>query len=320
MDFSPTGTSQFWMAQWIEILAFCSVDLFAILSGYLGVNSKKKSSKRAIELLSISFLYCVLITFIFLIIYPEKMDLKNIAIGLFPFLKRRYWYLYCYIPLAILQPYINFFIASLSLKQHRRIISIILLMFSVVPSVIKRDTMGLNDGYSFMWLFICYFIGAYIKRQEKENEHNSIKWGFLYLFLSIVLLSGNYFVYIIRGAYISYFVSYTSPIVLLMAICLLLFFKNMRFKKTKHKVIETLSILSFDIYLLHCHVLIFDIPWNNAFTWVSSLNAIFMPFVIIGIAVIVAVACLIPAYIRNALYKRFSFPRVVGFVDKLLYE
>lgn len=322
IDASLIGTGTYWMAQWIEILAYCSVDLFALLSGYLGITSPKRSSNRALELLSISVIYCILITFVFMLLFQEQMNVKNVIVGLFPFVKRRYWYLYCYVPVAIFQPFINSFINGLSLKQHRRISLVILLLFSVIPSVIKKDTMGLTDGYSFMWLLICYFIGAYIRKQEneKKKKHHSLRWGILYLFLSTVLLYGNYLAYRKLGTYIDYLVSYISPFVLLMAICLLLCFKNLRFKKERHRIIETLSILSFDVYLLHCHVLIYDIPWSNAFAWISSLNVIIIPFVIIGVALIVAFVCLIPAYIRYKLFKRIPFSRIAKPLDNYLYS
>ena len=244
IDASPIGTETFWVVQWVEILAFCSVDLFALLSGYLGITSQEKSSKRAIELLSISVLYCTVISLGFLVFYPDHMNLKSFVIGLFPILKNRYWYLYCYIPLAILQPYINSFIRNLSLRQHIKLILFLVITFSIVPSFIAKDTMGLNYGYSFMWLFICYFIGAYIKRQENERKRYSLRWGLLYLVLSLVLLSGNYLVFSIASKYVNYFVSYISPFVLLMAISLLVCFKNMEFKSPNHKVLEIFSILS----------------------------------------------------------------------------
>lgn len=310
------------MAQWTEILAYCSVDLFALLSGYLGITSSKRSSSRALELLSISVLYSIFITVVFLGLFQEQMNAKNVIVGLFPFVKRRYWYLYCYIPVAMFQPFINSFIKELSLKQHKRISIVILLLFSVIPSVIKKDTMGLTDGYSFMWLLICYFIGAYIRRQENERtkEHYSLRWGIFYLILSTFLLCGNFLAYRMLGTYVDYFVSYISPFVLLMAISLLACFKNIRFKKERHPIIETLSILSFDIYLLHCHVLIYDMPWHNAFAWISGFNVVLIPFVIIGVALIVALVCLIPAYIRYKLFKRIPFSKLAKPLDNYLYS
>lgn len=43
------GSTKYWGIWWVEIIAFCSVDLFAILSGYLGINSRKKVSTESLN-------------------------------------------------------------------------------------------------------------------------------------------------------------------------------------------------------------------------------------------------------------------------------
>ena len=51
-DFNSAG---YWSSWWIEICAYCSVDLFALLSGWLGIYKKKHSVFRAAELLAVVF-------------------------------------------------------------------------------------------------------------------------------------------------------------------------------------------------------------------------------------------------------------------------
>ena len=106
-------------AYWVEVLAYTSVDIFGILSGYLGIHKKNVSSFRAIELAAIVFIYCMLVTVFMKCIFPQNFEsLRDIAIGLFPQIEGRYWYITCYIPIAILQPFINKAILCFSEKEH----------------------------------------------------------------------------------------------------------------------------------------------------------------------------------------------------------
>ena len=319
LNSSPLGSTRWAATYWVEILAFCSVNLFGVLSGYLGIYSKKKTSARAIELLSISILYCCLLTLAFLFI-NSQMGIKDIISGLMPFAKKRYWFLYCYLPISLLQPYINDFINRIEVKQLQKILGYIVIFFLFIPSFVRKDTLGLADGFSFSWLLICYMVGALIRRKENDFlNHRSAIWFGVYFVSSFVLLAGNVFIIKVMGKCANYFVSYTSPIVLLMAVALLIGFKNLKFKSGNHRILTMLSILSFDVYLLHCHTLIYDGPWRNAFEWVGGYSFWIIPLVIVGVAISVGVACLIPAYIRHLAYKKISFKPIVDKVDKLLY-
>ena len=58
------NSTNYWIAWWVEICAYCSVDLFAILSGWLGIYKKKHSIFRAIELLAVVLFCSIIITVI----------------------------------------------------------------------------------------------------------------------------------------------------------------------------------------------------------------------------------------------------------------
>ena len=320
LNAASIGTAQ-WIAVYLtEILAYCSVDLFGLISGYLGIYSNKKSFLRAIELLSISMLYCILITIAFICIFPKKMGLSNIVVGLVPFVKGKYWYLYCYLPIAVFQPYVNDFVNRLEVKQLEKMVAVITLFFSFIPTLIRSDNFGLNNGYSVMWLLICYIIGALIRRKEDSYPHHKSVICFGAFFVSaIVLLLGNCFIIKVTGKCIDYFVLYTSPIVLFMAASLLIGFKNLKFKSENYRFLPMLSMLSFDVYLLHCHILIINILWLDAFKWIGNYSAVFIPFLIMGIAMCIGILCLVPAYVRYLVYKKVSFKSIADKVDSWLY-
>ena len=99
-------TAGYWASEWLFICAVCSVDVFAIMSGYLGLNKKASSLYRALELISVVLFFSVLSTSFFAIFYPEKvLNIKSIIVGLFPPMADRYWYIMNFIPILIMQPF-----------------------------------------------------------------------------------------------------------------------------------------------------------------------------------------------------------------------
>ena len=159
------NSGNYWISQWVEICAYCSVDLFALLSGWLGLYKSKQSIYRTLELLGIVLFYSIVITIIFILVAPNVFGgIKDIVKSILPMLVGRYWYITCYIPLAIFQPFINQMILSLSQKRHGILCILSVILFSVITTFIGYDFFALKEGYSFIQLVICYTIGAYLRR------------------------------------------------------------------------------------------------------------------------------------------------------------
>ena len=84
------------------------------------------------------------------------------------------------------------------------------------------DLFRFKTGYSFVWLLCLYIIGAYIKRVALLKDTSKIKLMAIFVVGSIVLLIGNALVKAVIHRNLNYFVSYISPVTLLMSSCLLL--------------------------------------------------------------------------------------------------
>lgn len=111
------STINYWLIEILYIISRCSVDIFAIISGCVGIYKKRRSSYRFIELILIVFIYSIIITGIFIVTnLGGKLSFIDIIKGLVPGFFGRYWYITCFIPILILQPYINKMILSLDKK------------------------------------------------------------------------------------------------------------------------------------------------------------------------------------------------------------
>ena len=315
----------YWTAFWVEILAYTSVDIFGLMSGYLGIYKKKTSCVRILELICIVFFYCVCITVVFKIAFPEMViGIKGLLKGVFPQIVGRYWYITCYIPIGIFQPYINKAILSLSEKEHLRLSILIIAVFGLLQSFVIVDLFTFKQGYSFVWLLCLYIVGAYIKRVDLFRSANKIKQKSMAILLagSVVLLVGNIFVDFVIHKNISYFVSYISPIILLMSICIIFLFRNTEIKSFS-KIIATLSMVTFDVYLLHCHILIYDNFITDHVCWIADMNIAVIPFVIVACGIVILLVASIIGVVRSYIFKITKLNDLIKKVsvklDKLLY-
>jgi hypothetical protein len=84
----------------------------------------------------------------------------------------------------------------------------------------------------------------------------------------------------------NYLIKYTSPTILLCAVFLLLFFKDIKYNKLAIRFIRFFAPLSFGVYLLHEEPLIRDNFIREKFYWYAEFN----PIVLIIAVVLTAIA------------------------------
>ena len=320
------GTPQYAVVWWVEICSYTSVDLFALLSGWLGIYKTKSSVFRVFELMATVFFYSVLITIGFGTARPDLMGgLKDVITGIVPALAGRYWYITCYIPLAVLQPYLNRMLLSLSLKQHKMLAALFAFLFSLIPSLASEDFFALSNGYSTFWLIIAYVIGACLKRMDTEKRID-LPLGLClcgFVGASVALLLGDLLLGRIAGRNIAYFVAYTSPVTLLMGILCLLALKNVPVRKFQSGF-ASLAGKAFDVYIIHCHILIFDYVMKDRFTFIiEEFPLPMIPIAVVCLSILIYLALCIAGALREFLFKKLCIVRalkwVAGRVDNIIY-
>ena len=149
-------------AAWLlEIAAFCAVNCYAAISGYVGIKSKFKYSNIIHLWLSV-FFYTGLITLFFGIVYPDLVGKEQIFAAFFPVMKSQYWYFTAYFCMFFFTPLMNAAVNSLPRKQMRAIVVALVTIFSVLPIVFKLNIFGnavgdvfwTSGGYNAVWLSV----------------------------------------------------------------------------------------------------------------------------------------------------------------------
>ena len=170
------GGAAYWVAWILEIVALCSVNVFAMMSGYLGWEKTDPKTRRLVDLLFTVLFECIVITAVFLVLKPAVFtNWKDILFALLPPMNGRLWYITCFVPLFLFQPLINRVLLGLTEKQERNVCIISTVLLGCIPSLIKVDLFHVNNGYSFLWLVVCYSLGHYVRRVEQKIN---LKHGF----------------------------------------------------------------------------------------------------------------------------------------------
>ena len=294
---------------WLEICAYSSVDLFALLSGWLGIEKKRYSCYRVIELIAVVAIYCVAVTAIFFVADASVFEnAKDVIKSLVPSLAGRYWYITCYIPLGFLQPFINKMLLSLSVQNHGKLCTACVVLFSLLPSITNIDLFAFANGYSFGWLVVCYTIGAYLKRDRNEKCQIGRRKGTyvaIFAICSVILTAGQTAYNAVFHEDTQYMISYCSPFILLMSIALIQFAAQTEVK-TGRNLFARLSSVAFDVYVIHCHILIYDRVICDHFQWIPNLPVLLIPITVVCLVAVLYIALGIIGMCRCALFEKLQ--------------
>ena len=180
----------------LKVAVYGCVDLFALISGFVCINSKW-ASKRFLKLwFCVVFWGVVLLLVlkyvpsffdflksIFNVFIPKlKESFGEYTVGATEFLSniftigtKQYWYFNMYTLLILFMPILNAGIKKLN-KKHMAMISLgFFILASVYKTICDRDLFALSGGYSAMWLIMLYFIGA-TARKYYDSGFTIKKW------------------------------------------------------------------------------------------------------------------------------------------------
>lgn len=147
------------------IVGICNIGVscFCLLSGYFGIKfSVKKLIKMEMMMIMLSLVETAALCFVF----PEEMQgtvlLEQFAKSLFPFVSRKYWFYSCYLCIFIFSDFIEKFIFVLKKQEMKRLVLLLLLVFSVFPTMFYFEIMQ-DAGKGLMQMFMLYLLGRYIR-------------------------------------------------------------------------------------------------------------------------------------------------------------
>ena len=278
------GSMTYWTAWFWEIAAYCAVNCFAIISGFVMAGRKVKPHKLLSLWLQV-FLYSICITQLVVMLKPGTLTRWDRLASFFPVLGNQYWYFTAYVMMFLLLPVLEPGIAVLSKKQHGMLLVSLLGIAAgtrFLESCIFYGNPALTgdpyfrNGYSFVWLTVLYLLGSFMhKYVRKEKIHVSAVLG---VYLGCVFLTWfwkfSMETIFHKPEYSELWVSYLSPTIVGAAISLfLLFWKFEIHNSWLTKIVRRMAPLAFSVYLIHTTPAAFTVMMQNAFVGLAEMPA-----------------------------------------------
>lgn len=249
---------------YFETVSVCAVDLFVLISGYFLGTSDRRDLRKPLGLIAQLFVFGTLFFVIKELPKAEPVTFDRVLSYYVP----GYWFVFVYIALYLISPYINTLMDDLTGEGKKRLVVILFALFAVYPILVDSlqylsgrslggiSTVGIEgsqSGYTIVNFVLMYVTGRYIRDNDK-----CYKTSRLLLFLmvdQIMIIAWVIGDKIITGKNIFETTAwnYENPLVIFEAVLFFLIFKNMKIKSSR--VINTLSAASFSVYILHIHFL-----------------------------------------------------------------
>ena len=299
------GYEVFWA---LEILSYCAVDGFAIISGYMATEKPRKYEKL-VDMWFQAFFYSFIVTLILTIVGINdswgKFDIIKCAL---PVTFGSFWYFTAFFALYFAIPVLNKFIFTIELNIAKKAFIILIGLFSVMG--VLTDPFQSQAGYSAIWLMVLYCIGALAKKIKLFESKRSIT--LILLWASCILFTWGVLVF----TDIRRLVNYISPTILLSGIIMVILFSRLRFKGT---IIAKLSPLAFGIYLFQNNRVIWNVIIKDKFAFIASEHVAVGIIYVFIFAFVIFISGLVVEAIRNKFAKMLRLSllskKVVGFID-----
>lgn len=299
-------TYQNYACRLLLVFSFCAVNIFGIISGYVGYREPPKECSYAGYFptwLTVVF-YCVLITGSYRFIFPETVTREDLAYAFFPVATRQYWYFSAYTLVFFLAPFLNKAIYYASDKENRQLFCIICFFITMVEYI--GGGLYMYKGYSAIWLILLYLIGGIMKKTGMCSKLSAPV-----IMMIIIIINFCLFYLSVKVIYLPFFLfsidfevdqSYITPFYLASAILHVALFSRLKFNTLGKKFIGFAAPAAFSVYIANTQPTFWRFYMKNRFTsWgASSPKGIFIR--VLAFAAIFVLSVVIIDYFRRKLF------------------
>ena len=233
-----------------------AVDLFFIISAYYLASTNQRKLTKIVELIVQVIVFKCAIYLSESIIGFRSFTVKGFLGCLLPI----NYFVIQYSVVYILSPYFNILIDKLEKKQFKKLMIILLLIFSVWTILVDflanaahtplngLSTVGLygsQNGYSIVNFSMIYFVGAYLRKNNVKLSSKKALCSIIIIFAMMYISS--ILEHLIGFSNISTW-NYNNPLIILVDSLILLLFLNIQYQ---NKLINELAKGAFTCFLFH---------------------------------------------------------------------
>ena len=325
LDAAAKGSSQYMTGWFLEAWAYGAVNIFAIISGYVGYSDKEKKIKYTSYLLmwlQVVF-YGLLVSLVFKLIHADYVTKNDFLDMLLPVSNGLYWYFTAYTGLFFLIPLLNAAVRGSSEKQLKIMLVTILIVYVLFDNTVRN--FGMSAGYSLLWLVLLYLIGAVMKRLCIGE--NIKPWKAFIGIGILIIMSWLWRIFdlsfSVSGVTVNnkWLISYTSPTILGAAMLHVIAFSKIKLPKVTEKVIGVLAKGAFAVYILNNQRFIWKYVMNKNFMHLAETPALLMAGRILLFSVAFVIMALLIDQVRMFLFRlcriNYLAEKLSGVLEKL---
>ena len=212
----------------------------------------------------------------------------------------------------LLAPTMNRLINVLDRKDYERLLALLLIVFSVIPSInIFGDSFKVNSGYSLTWFLVLYLIAGYLRKWTPQKNNF---WGWGYILPCLILSVLRVLMPVIEGkiSILSTLIlnqtAYNAPFMVIASTSLFVWAlgHKISFSDRVNRFVVKISVLAFGVYLLHDHGVFSGVLWKSV---VRLGEVVQQPIVFIGRGVLTLILIFVVGisveWTRNAIMRLF---------------
>lgn len=270
LDTLQFGTVNHSVVFLIESFAHCCVNLFLLASGFFLIKSDRRTLSKPLDL----FLQIAIIDVVLFIAFIATNRLDFTLYNVFKYCTPNDYFVVLFVTLYLISPYFNQLLRKLSKKEYRRLLLIMMCIFSIFTisvdvygEVMGEKWFGLSpigawgsqQGFNIVNFILIYIFGGYLSLFGEWDNVSNRKAAFI-LVLSILIV----FTWALLNCFISHqglqsAWCYHNPFIILMSVsCFILFLK----KDIRSKYVNILAKASFLCYIFHTRI-VGLIPWGD---------------------------------------------------------
>lgn len=247
--------------------------------------------------------YSLLETALLCAALPDQMQgaalLEQLAKSCLPFITRKYWFYSCYICLLFLSGYIQKFIEQLKKEEFKRLLLLLIVLFSVLPTLFYFELIP-DNGKGLVQMIMVYIIGRYIRMYQDVEIPK--KAGLLLVILWIVNGISHELPVQIGGIY-HHLCKDNSITNLVMAVILFYLFKGLNLKSA---FINKSAAYVFAAFALNNSLvsIVIEGMFGNGF---QSADGVLGFLTLAGVVFLILVGCLLVGAFREAVFGKLDW-------------
>ncbi|MEY8337962.1 acyltransferase family protein [Lachnospiraceae bacterium 62-35] len=162
LDDSISGTPQYYLAWLMEAAAYCAVDCFALITGFVYYNEKPVTFKlSSLILLWLQIVFYGTVNLLLKILFGVPFVENEVRLVLLPLISNTYWYFTAYVGLYFFIPVIICGVHNLDNQTLKIVVLFAFILFTAGETY--TGNFRLESGYSLVWLIIMCWGGKYKK-------------------------------------------------------------------------------------------------------------------------------------------------------------